>query len=286
MRQTDIPAVQAGEPLGQSLLNMLGRNANVGRFMTGDGVLTSQIGGTIGFSLNQKLGNGDRGVLVEVDPTTDIGGGFYRGKLFLQPVVPFQSGIDSTGNSSAMSPVPMPYAVTCYVVNLREVSPDYWTSDADIPSRIGTNLITVKTLALGRYIGPMSDTGLASPQPQAPLIAVSIGESSSGGGVFTVLVKQNGVDADSWPKYDVYALADVGLTTKLNLSGALVPVDDNGNARWPQRASGAVPIAAADGTKGYAYYDLTGAIQLAEVPEKLCTNTGTGSTVTIDGGGP
>ncbi len=121
-------------------------------------------------------------------------------------------------------------------------------------------------------------------------VPLRIGKNAGGGGgrgsIFAVLLKANGTDGDSWPKYDLYAMQDTGLVTKLNHAGALVPKDDNGQARWPQRASGAVPIAAPNGSVGMAYYDTSGLIQLIAVPEKLCTNTGTGTTTTIDGGLP
>lgn len=93
-------------------------------------------------------------------------------------------------------------------------------------------------------------------------------------GFFPVLVKHNGSDG-AGPTYDVYALADTGYVTKLNLAGPLSP--ENSRARWN---SGLTITAAPDGTTGEAYYATSGAIVLYNCKETDCLNTG------INGGGP
>ncbi len=101
----------------------------------------------------------------------------------------------------------------------------------------------------------------------------------SGGGDGTpsiVLVKANGVDGDGYPLYDLYAQSDVGLVTKLNLSGAIAPQ----RTRW-RGATGLDVTAAPDGSEADAYFSTTGTIKLAHVAETVCAGT---SSLTVSAG--
>lgn len=82
---------------------------------------------------------------------------------------------------------------------------------------------------------------------------------------FKVIVKANGTSG-GLPTYDLYALDDTGYVAKLNLAGALVPKCSR--ARFQTAVTAVAP---ADGSIGDAYYDTSGAIQLFDLPETLCT---------------
>ena len=85
-------------------------------------------------------------------------------------------------------------------------------------------------------------------------------------GFFPVLVVGTGGgngDRTTWPTlvYDLYALADTGYVTPLNLSGSLPPQCSRG------RLLKAYTFAAPDGSVASAYYDSGGAIQLFDCQE-------------------
>ena len=78
--------------------------------------------------------------------------------------------------------------------------------------------------------------------------------------------------------YDVYALADTGYVTKLNLSGAVNPKCSRA------RIAMCSVTKATDGSVGLAYYDTSGAIQIFDLQEVIAQNSCAGSAG-IDGGG-
>ena len=98
-----------------------------------------------------------------------------------------------------------------------------------------------------------------------PIINSTVGPSNP---AFKVRVKSNGTDGGGLPLYDLYALADTGYATKLNLSGAMAPLDSR--ARWQ---TDVIPTAAPDGSVGDAFYAVDGTIRLDTCPETLCTST-------------
>lgn len=94
-----------------------------------------------------------------------------------------------------------------------------------------------------------------------------------GAGFIPVLVKQNGGMDGAWPStaatwtYDIYAISDTGLVTKLNSSGALNPTCSRA------RSMNSSTIQAANGSLAMAYYDASGAIQIFDLQEFLVQNT-------------
>ncbi len=85
------------------------------------------------------------------------------------------------------------------------------------------------------------------------------------GGFFPVLVSHNGDDGGGLPLYDLYALADTGHVTKLNLSGAIAP-------EWsvPRTFPTAAVTAAVTNSVGMAYMSVAGPIALYFVIEAGC----------------
>jgi hypothetical protein len=83
-------------------------------------------------------------------------------------------------------------------------------------------------------------------------------------GTFPVLVNPNSTDGDGLPTYDLYALTDSGLTTRLNSAGPLPPLDSRMRG-W----TGIVITAAVSGSVGVAYYR-DGVIVLDHCEETGC----------------
>ncbi len=106
--------------------------------------------------------------------------------------------------------------------------------------------------------------------PAKRFIKISGGGSATAG-VFEVLVKHNGDDGDSYPLYDVYAATDSGLTTALNLSGALPPIMSE--FRGISGLGDAV-TAAGDGSEGLAHYEPDGTVITLDTVsgEAVCTS--------------
>ena len=206
-RQIEIPPVVPGEPIGQTLLNSLIGAANNGRNISGDGGLNvSNIGGLIGISQDARSVRGNRGLLVQVVPPA-IAPGFYNGKIYTQPVMGFAS-MASGSTTVPMSPYPLPNAVTCYVVNLAEVNSAYVGT---APSGSVAGAITSNRIAIGRFVGLMDSTGLNSPLPAAPLIAIDTGN----GGNSTVTFQITGNESVS-AMYTAKTFAD---TSTITLTG-------------------------------------------------------------------
>jgi hypothetical protein len=137
--------------------------------------------------------------------------------------------------------------------------------------------------------GTGSGMGNVSPLFNAPahasgLVLDSISNNGSGSGVtgssliflpltpalpsFPVLVHNNGGSAGNSTTlttyaYDLYALTDTGLTTKLNLSGAIQPVCSRARIILAQ------VTAAGSGSVGMAYYNASGVIQLFDCQETI-----------------
>ncbi len=94
---------------------------------------------------------------------------------------------------------------------------------------------------------------------------IAIGGGGSSGSFFPVLVSHNGDDGGGLPLYDLYALADTGHVTKLNLSGAIAPA-------WsvPRTFPTAAVTAAVTNSVGMAYMTVAGPIALYFVIEAGC----------------
>ncbi len=94
---------------------------------------------------------------------------------------------------------------------------------------------------------------------------IAIGGGGSSGSFFPVLVSHNGDDGGGLPLYDLYALADTGHVTKLNLSGAIAP-------EWsvPRTFPTAAVTAAVTNSVGMAYMSVAGPIALYFVIEAGC----------------
>lgn len=181
-RQVEIPPAVPGELIGQTLLNSLIGAANNARQITGDGgINVSNVGGVMGLSLDLKR-PGKQTFLIQVQATPVIAPGFYYGKIYSQTALNFTSTIAGT-TTTPLSPVPIPNAVTCLVVNIAEVNAaTYGTSGtyAAAPRQI-----TANRMAFGQFVGYMDTTNIVPALPAGPLFAIDVGSVGIAPGTIT-----------------------------------------------------------------------------------------------------
>jgi hypothetical protein len=202
------------------------------------------------------LGIDDAGIT----PTDNLDS--FKNEVFLSGVTPTTA--DYTGwfvvtvAPIADGEMGLAFAAGVFPVKVNMVtSGDSW---ADVKNSDATQLQSSNIGGAAQILWSESGTG-------TKWAVVRLGNPSTGGGAgvhFSVLVKANGDDGTN-PIYDLYALADTGLGTALNLSGPLVP--ECSRARFNPSL---VAIAPSDGSVGEAYRDIGGAIHLYNLPETVC----------------
>ncbi len=170
-RQIEIPPAVPGEPIGQTLLNSLIGAANNARQITGDGGLNvSNIGGVIGLSLDTKQPARQQ-FLIQVQASPTLAPGFYYGKVYSQTAIPFISAVAGS-TTTPLSPVPIPNAITCIVVNLAEVNAAAYGSTGTFAA--APRVITANRMAFGQFVGYMDSTNIVPALPAGPLFAVDV----------------------------------------------------------------------------------------------------------------
>ena len=223
-RQTDIIPVVPGEPISQEMLRQVIDGANKSRNVTSDGSIgVTQIGGNLGLSVNMRLPQGDRDCMVLVLPPSEggtIGGGFYYGKRYAQPIVTFASGTITGGTATApMTPYPYPNAVSCIAVNLPEVSTEMYGGTGSTTLTLTGSPITQRRMCVGRRIGVMTSTGLPAKYAPIQLVAIEVSELATCG----TITGHGGSGPVEWNPYTV-TLSGSRTVTAYNvpeLSGAI-----------------------------------------------------------------
>lgn len=111
---------QPGEAITADLMNRLGRSADTGRLVTGDGSSNVQmVGGTMGIGANLPFKNSDKDILAILraplpasSKTPALGGGTYYGSTFNQGLV-----LQDTTQATLTIVRPVPTLYNCIIVN-------------------------------------------------------------------------------------------------------------------------------------------------------------------------
>ncbi len=223
-RQTDIPHVEPGDSLSQSLINQVINAANNNRLVSGEGIDATQIGNMLGLKPSGIRPNSDADILVRVKgignqkiAQTDapvvtfsstyaswqLQGGLYYGSAYLQPFIKAHPTETSRGiGTSCLQPIPLPNAIDCVILNLAEMdtrTDPITAANVSLSTNGGTNLIMQDIVAVGRQVG-VYGSGIPLIAVNIPVyvpVTFTISGTESTGGQYSGILKSPGTTAQS-----------------------------------------------------------------------------------------